>query len=112
MMDCPPVSSMSGRATMNWSAASTSCSIHSGLGRRHLHAPAFCVGRRVVVAIVDESFQPEGERAGGPEHLVSDIGRVLALFHPNPLLDQRVGSRIRPYRRRAVQAEALDVLIA
>ena len=58
------------------------------------HAPAVAAGGGVVVAIVHQGAEREGQRAGGPDHSIGQVGRVRAGLHPHALLEQRVGARV------------------
>ena len=80
--------------------------------RRHLHPPAVAAGGGVIVAVVHERAQGEGQRPRGTEDSIGDVRRVRAGLHPHPLLEERVGAGVDPHRRGALEAEALEVSVA
>ena len=74
----------------------------------HVHAPIAGPRRCVVVAVIDERLDRERQGSLAAQHAPAHVGRVGARLHPDALFDERVGARVGPDGRRAVEAEALD----
>src|SRR3989449_410223 len=137
----PCGSNMFARSTTNASAASTSCRTQSGAVRdtagcaclqassrlfscarrragraagRGLDLRLAVAARRggVRVTMVDQRLEREPQRTGGGDQAVLHVGGVLALLHPDPLLEADIADRPHPPRDRLFETERLEVQVA
>jgi hypothetical protein len=62
----------------------------------------------VKIAIVRERAHGEIDRIASADVRIPNVRRVLAVLHPDTLLDERIAERERPHGHRAVGFEAFD----
>ena len=69
-------------------------------------------GKGVEAAIGNERRHLQVDGARAPQQAVGHEGRVDAVRHPDPALDQGIGDGERPYRQRSFQAKRFEIAIA
>src|SRR5665213_1271081 len=94
---------------LRWLRPLVNINAQTSIDRRGLHLVIPCTGCVVKIAIVHQRLDFDSHCSShGPQQIVTNESGIGAVLHPEALLDQCVGARESPHRRRAFQAESLD----